>query len=154
VFSIDINEPPIAKSGIKYKTVNERCMACEVYGGDEEMCISRKDSKREWIPLGRPCPRVDLSLRNELAAATAYHMLSETTRPSAPFWLMLNAGSVEDARLSLGRAMSAVKSVKVQEALTRMHAREAKKDAAARKSEENAARERRRVVKGLQSGRR
>lgn len=53
-------EPPAAESGTQYKTVDERCQACEIKGGDEPPCQPPHLLTLELQNFGKPCPRREL----------------------------------------------------------------------------------------------
>lgn len=52
-----------------FATVDERCGACEVFGGPEEKCISEAKSEDYLARTGRPCHRVALSSANAVPAS-------------------------------------------------------------------------------------
>lgn len=54
---------------VTFATVDERCNACEVFGGPEEKCISEAKSADYQARTGRPCHRVPLSVANAAPAA-------------------------------------------------------------------------------------
>lgn len=49
-------EPPKADSGLEYLSLEERCQACQVHGGDESPCVSPERMMVEEQETGFPCP--------------------------------------------------------------------------------------------------
>lgn len=49
-------EPPRAESGIEYLSLEERCQACQVHGGDESPCVAPERMMVEEQATGFPCP--------------------------------------------------------------------------------------------------
>ena len=55
-----MTDPPAAESGTVYESVDARCGACVVKGGEEAKCVSKEWEIAIGQPLGKVCPRVDL----------------------------------------------------------------------------------------------
>jgi hypothetical protein len=49
--------PPAAESGQVYKSLDARCAACVMFGGDEGPCVSDDMLEAEERVNGHPCPR-------------------------------------------------------------------------------------------------
>lgn len=49
--------PPAAESGQVYKTLDARCQACVVMGGQEGPCLSDGELAAIEATTGHPCPR-------------------------------------------------------------------------------------------------
>lgn len=61
MFRLTTTEPPSAPSGTYYKTVEERCAACVVKGGQEGKCVSKEYEEAHILAgTGKVCPRVEL----------------------------------------------------------------------------------------------
>jgi hypothetical protein len=86
VFRLEVRKPPPGARQ-EYRTVDERCMACEVMGGSERNCQSKPDQRKLLARTGRPCPRVELEPANLAAWEMVTLGLNETVRPLLPLHL-------------------------------------------------------------------
>lgn len=93
---------------VVYETVEQRCMACVVYGGPEDRCVGENDWDKPFgEKLGRPCPRVDLDPSLAAEAELLSWLIHDDKRPlaEARYWTIVQALdlSPQDADLLLAR---------------------------------------------------
>lgn len=102
-----------------FRSMDERCNACEIYGGRQPPCQPKSNLRLIERTYGRPCPRIVLDPENVGVVRLASAMLSEASRQFArDLWLELTDGLPKEARLRVRRrAMAAVNSRQVSEAL-------------------------------------
>lgn len=67
---------PPGESGTTYESLDERCAACVIKGGEEAPCVGPHDLEAELRETGHPCPRreawnVDDMLTAQLAVLGA-----------------------------------------------------------------------------------
>ncbi len=76
----------MAESGRVYGSVEERCGACQVNGGDEPPCIP--DTRVAWYleNHGRPCHRIELDARNVDALRIIGWLIHDDLKPLAPIY--------------------------------------------------------------------
>jgi hypothetical protein len=74
---------PAAASGKEYATLDARCEACEVLGGEENPCLPRGVLRQIARNTGRPCPRVELAPANVELANVLPFFINEELRPAA-----------------------------------------------------------------------
>jgi hypothetical protein len=111
--------PPSAESGREYKTVEERCAACEVNGGDEGMCIKQRESDKWQREHGRPCPRVELDPRNHEAMQLLGWAIHDDLKPLASNYgrALLAGYRAEERAAILARIGYALRDVEVMKVL-------------------------------------
>ena len=108
----DTREVPAAESGRVYGSLEERCGACEVNGGDEPPCISA-DRMRWWQQeRGRPCPRVEIDPRNAEAFLMIGWLIHDDLKPLAELYAreLLRTFPAEDRGRLLSRVATALRS--------------------------------------------
>jgi hypothetical protein len=81
-----MREIPAAESGRVYGSVEERCGACQVNGGDEPPCIP--EARVRWYEEhhGRPCHRIELDGRNLDAYRLLGWLIHDDLKPLAPIY--------------------------------------------------------------------
>lgn len=110
---------PPADSGREYATLEERCAACVVNGGEEGMCISDSHSARLQESTGRPCPRVELDTDNIEAFRLIGWTADDDLKPLAPMFAaaLLHGREPEEKLRILSRLGSALKSREIRSAM-------------------------------------
>lgn len=115
-----MRDPPAAESGRVYGSVEERCRACEVNGGDESPCIS--DERIRWWQEhhGRPCPRVELDERNAEPMVLLGWLIHDDLEPLVPEYAraLLAGRPASERETILARVGRAMRS---KELMARLH---------------------------------
>lgn len=102
-----------------FRSMEERCNACEIFGGKQNPCQPKANLRLIERTYGRPCPRILLHPDNVDVIRLASSMLSEVSRPFVrDEWLDMTRGLPrEEAQRIRQRAMAAANSRLVSEAL-------------------------------------
>lgn len=112
---------PVATSKTKYRTLDERCAACRVYGGREDPCVGPKILAKIQEEHGRPCPRVELAPGNIAAANLIVYLCDRDLQPLAlamyEATVESEAMTPEDRLTLLGRVSAAVHDEEVANTL-------------------------------------
>lgn len=119
MWAFDTREIPAAESGRTYGSVEERCRACVVNGGDEGMCISDAASSRMLQTIGRPCPRVEIDPENVEAMSLMGWLIHDDLKPLAPEYAraLLAGRPADDRARLLSRVASALRSKELSDRL-------------------------------------
>jgi len=117
----------------KFKSAEERCNACKVYGGKYEPCLAAgilEDIQKEHK---RPCPRIRLEAANveahELAMWCLSDGLKDLVRTRLEVKREVEGWTASETDILLGRVAFAVSSTTVRDALDQA----AKEDAEAKR---------------------
>jgi hypothetical protein len=115
VFTQRLKEPPASAFGRSYESIDARCAACTIQGGDEPPCQPEGVLREYERQHGRPCPRVDLAPQNHVAAQLVSFLLDERLRPLAPGFLEVRTGWMDpsDRELLLLRLARALNDAEV-----------------------------------------
>jgi hypothetical protein len=113
--------PPAADSGETYKTLDARCRACELMGGDEGPCISDEMLEAEQRINGHPCPRrewpdADGPILAKLVQLGAIHGMGWNSSPlfSELFRVRYGGAPVEHQERMLMRILAAYSDEQVR----------------------------------------